>query len=91
MKEIYAKIAGKVQQVGFRQYTKKQADKLGVVGWVRNLDDGTVECIGQGKEEKLEKFAKHLKRGPYFADVETTQIDWYDDLQDQFSGFTIDG
>ena len=91
MKEIYAKITGKVQQVGFRQYTKKQADKLGVLGWVRNLDDGSVESVAQGGEEKLEKFAKHLKRGPYFAEVDYAQIDWYDDPQDAFTEFTIDG
>lgn len=89
MKEIFAKIHGNVQAVGFRQYVQKHADKLGLVGWVKNMKDGSVECVAQGDEEDLEVFVGHLEKGPYFADVDQTQIDWYDQLQDEFSEFQI--
>jgi len=89
MNEIFVKIHGKVQGVGFRQYTKKQADKLGLVGWVENKGDNTVECIAQGEEEDLKNFVKFMKRGPYFADVDNCLIDWHDDLQDELLDFEI--
>jgi acylphosphatase len=89
MKEIFAKIYGNVQTVGFRQHTKKQADKLGLVGWVENCDDGSVECIAQGEEEELKTFVKHLRKGPYFADVDNCVIDWHNGLQDELLEFEI--
>lgn len=89
MWEIEAKIYGKVQAVGFRQYAKKQADKLGLVGWIKNLDDGTVECVAQGSEEDLEVFSGHLEKGPYFAEVDNIEIDWFDKPQDTLSEFRI--
>ncbi|MEX2368785.1 MAG: acylphosphatase [Candidatus Paceibacterota bacterium] len=89
MKEIFAKIYGNVQSVGFRQHTKKQAEKLGLVGWVENKADGSVECVAQGEEENLKKFASHLKRGPYFAAVDNAIIDWHDELQDELLEFEI--
>lgn len=90
MKEVSAKIHGKVQGVGFRQYTKKQAGKLNLDGWVKNMPDGTVEVIAQGKEDKLETFIEHLKSGPYFAEVENFEINWHDKLQDQLSDFVVE-
>lgn len=89
MKEIFAKIQGNVQGVGFRQYTKKQADKLGLVGWVENKSDNTVECVAQGEEKELETFIEHLRKGPYFADVDNLMVDWHDDLQDELLEFEI--
>jgi len=89
MKEIEAHIYGNVQAVGFRQYTKKHADKIGIVGWVKNLDDGSVECVAQGKEAELEIFVGHIQKGPYFADVDNAMIDWHDDPQDVLSEFEI--
>lgn len=87
--EIEAHIYGNVQAVGFRQYLKKQAEKLGLVGWVRNLDNGSVECVAQGAEEDLDVFCGHLKKGPYFADVDNAMVDWHDDPQDELTDFEI--
>jgi len=89
MQEISATIHGNVQAVGFRAYTKKQADDLGLVGWVRNVGDASVECVAQGTEEKLETFVGHLESGPYFAEVENAVIDWHDRPQDACSQFEI--
>lgn len=50
----YFLVSGRVQGVGFRYYVKKQADRLGYSGWVRNLEDGRVEgliFVGEGAQE----------------------------------------
>lgn len=89
VKEIFAKIQGNVQGVGFRQYTQKQADKLGLVGWVHNKSDNTVECIAQGGEKELETFVEHLRKGPYFADVDNIIVDWHNEPADELLEFEI--
>lgn len=89
MKELQATIYGKVQGVGFRAYTKKQADKLGLVGWVKNQDDGSVRCIAQGEEADLNDFIDHLETGPYFADAQDIELEVHDQLQDRMSEFKI--
>ena len=47
---LHAQIFGKVQGVFFRDYTKRKADELNLVGWVRNIPDGTVEAVISGRE-----------------------------------------
>lgn len=56
VKTLHCLISGKVQGVGFRAWTKRIADQMGICGWVRNLKDGRVETLAQGEEEKLEEF-----------------------------------
>lgn len=63
-------IYGRVQGVGFRYFTWKEAKKLGIKGSVRNRADGSVEAIAQGSEEQLEAFEQWLKLGPRTAKVE---------------------
>ena len=55
-------VRGRVQGVGFRQATVRQANKLGIDGWVRNLDDGSVEVMLCGEEPALEAMAAWLLR-----------------------------
>lgn len=61
---------GKVQGVGFRKFVKKKAEEFCVTGYVKNLQDGTVEVVAQGEEETLKRFLKEIKDGPEGAIVE---------------------
>jgi tRNA pseudouridine55 synthase len=72
--EFQAKIYGKVQGVGYRYFTEKIAKNLNILGYVKNLEDGTVEVVAQGKEEGLQKFIEQLKIGPFLAKVEKIDI-----------------
>jgi acylphosphatase len=89
MKELEATIYGKVQGVGFRAFTRKQAEKFDLDGWVKNMADGTVRTVVQGPKEDLEEFAEKLKAGPYFAEVQDIDIQISDKLQDRMSEFKI--
>lgn len=62
-------VTGRVQGVGFRWFVMKQARALGLGGYVRNLEDGSVEVVADGDAEAVEGLAAALARGPAAADV----------------------
>lgn len=64
------RITGRVQGVGFRWFTRKAADDLGVRGSVRNRPDGSVELHAEGAGSVLERFEGRLRRGPPGARVD---------------------
>ena len=64
-------IKGRVQGVGFRYYTKKNADALGICGWVKNRQDGSVEVLAEAEGDQLDKFIGQLRQGPSSAVVES--------------------
>ncbi|ELY4511636.1 acylphosphatase [Cronobacter dublinensis] len=64
-------VHGRVQGVGFRYTTQHEATRLGVTGYARNLDDGSVEVLACGEAEQAEKLIAWLKAGgPRSAHVE---------------------
>nr|WP_318382342.1 acylphosphatase [uncultured Enterobacter sp.] len=64
-------VHGMVQGVGFRYTTQHEAQRLGVTGYARNLDDGSVEVLACGEAEKVEALVAWLKAGgPRSARVE---------------------
>ena len=67
-------ISGRIQGVGFREWTRRQALRLGVTGWVRNETDGTVSCECYGTMEALEAFTQALRKGPPLARVDKIDI-----------------
>jgi acylphosphatase len=81
-------VSGKVQGVFFRAETKRQADILGLTGWVRNTDDGSVEILAQGDAEILAELERWARRGPGAAEVTGMKIEEIHEAGD-FEGFTI--
>ena len=70
MKEcLHIIVKGRVQGVYFRAYTQKQAIKLNIAGFVRNLPDGSVEIVASGHPEDLKKLVAWCRKGPMLAKV----------------------
>jgi acylphosphatase len=81
-------VSGRVQGVFFRATTAEQARALGVTGYARNLDDGTVEIVAEGARGALERLAAWAHRGPRSARVAEVQMEWGEPLN-EFSGFRV--
>ncbi len=78
-------ISGRVQGVAFRYFTRGEARRLGLVGWVKNLPGGEVEVRVSGPAEAVEAFRQRLRKGPPGARVDavseselTAAEDWPD-------------
>ena len=74
--QLHAVISGHVQGVGFRSFVLEQAQRLGLTGWVRNLNTGQVEVLAEGSRADLEVFLRYLGRGPSSAYVKDIRVDW---------------
>ena len=66
-------ISGRVQGVGFRHFTYRNASKLNLKGWVQNLQDGTVEIVLAGSPENVNKMVDKLEEGPPSARVQNIE------------------
>jgi acylphosphatase len=82
-------ILGRVQGVFFRADTKKKAKKLGVRGWVKNLKNGQVEAVFEGKKSKVEELVDWARKGPAFAKVDYLKVSW-EDHKDEFKDFNVE-
>ncbi len=81
------RITGHVQGVFFRAWTREQADRSGVAGWVRNCADGSVEAHVEGEEAAVERIISLLHDGPPGALVE--QVNVADDKPENDEGFAV--
>ena len=64
------RVRGRVQGVGFRAFTRRAAERFGVVGWVANVADGSVEVRAAGTAASLDRLKAEVERGPAFARVD---------------------
>lgn len=81
-------ISGLVQGVCFRADTRRQAQKLGLCGWVKNLPDGTVEAVFEGDRFSVEKMIDWCRMGPAGAVVNNVNVDWQE-YTGEYQGFYI--
>lgn len=71
MKEVYLKIEGRVQRVGFRRWAIMKAAEIdGISGWVRNESDGSVEIFMNGEDGAVNAMVQLCYQGPLFARVD---------------------
>jgi acylphosphatase len=76
MVEIQAIISGKVQAVAYRAYVQDVASQLGVVGYIQNLQDGSVEIVAQAEPSILKELVEYLHEGSLLSKVEGVAVEW---------------
>jgi acylphosphatase len=81
-------VTGRVQGVGFRVFVQREAVRLGLLGWVRNLGWNQVEGIAEGARPQVEQFVEVLRRGPAVSRVEECSIKW-EPVTGEFVSFEI--
>jgi len=74
MRRIRAIVSGHVQGVSYRASTAREARRLGLVGWVKNRSDGTVELEAEGPDDKIEALVAWCKIGPSAARVSKVAV-----------------
>jgi len=82
-------VRGRVQGVWFRQSTADEATTLGLSGWVRNREDGSVEAVFEGDRTAVERALDYVGTGPPHARVASADVEWESPAGEQ--GFRIVG
>ena len=85
---IHVFVSGKVQGVGFRDFTRAQARSLNLTGWVKNLPDGRVELVAEGNREQLKKLLEAVSKGPPAARVDKIEVQ-EEPFASEFSTFEV--
>ncbi|MBU1672081.1 MAG: acylphosphatase [Actinobacteria bacterium] len=80
-------VTGRVQGVFFRAETRGQARRLGLVGWVRNRPDGSVEAVFEGERPLVERAVEWAGNGPPAARVDSVDVRWEEPAGD--AGFEV--
>ena len=80
-------VGGRVQGVGYRESCRRQAERLGLSGWVRNRADGCVEAVFEGPAEAVDAAVAWCRQGPRWAAVRST--DTYDEDPEGLAGFRV--
>ncbi|MDX9992486.1 MAG: acylphosphatase [Anaerolineales bacterium] len=81
-------VTGRVQGVGFRAFTARAAQTLGLRGWVRNLGYDQVEALAEGQRADLEAFAQIVRSGPRASRVDEFRHEWLS-ASGEFDGFAV--
>lgn len=81
-------VTGKVQGVFFRDFTRENAIRLGLTGWVRNVPAGGVELVVEGEKEIILQLVEKLHQGPPVARVKEVSVNWQTH-EGEFDDFSI--
>jgi len=74
-RRVRLRIQGRVQGVFFRESARREAERLGVAGWVRNLPDGDVEAAAEGETAAVERLVLWCHQGPSAARVDSVSVE----------------
>ena len=73
-RSVLVRVSGRVQGVGFRDWTQRKAASLGLSGWVRNLTSGEVEALFSGPPDVVDTMLAATRRGPQLARVDDVKV-----------------
>jgi acylphosphatase len=68
-------VTGRVQGVGYRDWLQETAERLGLIGWVRNRLDGSVEAVIVGEDAAVGRMIEACRQGPLLARVDAVDIE----------------
>lgn len=89
MRKVTISVSGNVQGVGFRHLTEKYAQKIGVVGYVKNMDNSGVLIIAQGYKTQIDDLIDWLKQsGPVSSNIDNLEVEQTFELE-LFTAFNI--
>lgn len=88
-RRVRLRLTGRVQGVGFRNYTVRRADRLSsLTGWVRNNPDGSVTVVAEGPPSELQSLKEAVREGPRMARVESLEEE-AGEATGEFEGFRV--
>jgi acylphosphatase len=88
LERVRLRIAGRVQGVWFRGSMEREAQRLGVAGWVRNLPDGSVEALIEGEPSQVRALVRWAHVGPSGAHV-TSVVETPEPAAGDLRGFRV--
>lgn len=74
-RRVLITVSGRVQGVFFRAATRREAERLGLTGWVRNLPDGAVELTAEGEAGAVDRLIRWCQSGPTLARVDRCRVE----------------
>lgn len=86
---LAATVRGRVQGVFFRAFVRDHARELDLSGYVRNLNDGSVEIRVEGERQRLEKLVDYLHSGPPGSNVKEVDVSW-SEYTGRYTGFNVE-
>ena len=87
-KSVHAVVSGRVQGVFYRASTRDEAVRLGLKGWVRNLPDGRVELVAEGRSGAVDALISWCWKGPAYAKVDNIDME-EGEFTDGFDDFEV--
>lgn len=89
-KRVELIIRGRVQGVFFRAAAQREARRLGLVGWVKNRTDGSLELLAEGEEDSIRELTGWAHHGPSAARVDAVDVRWRGYTGDHYEFAIID-